>query len=389
MARQLKGEGSIHRYKSGWRATVVINGKRVERTAATKTEAAKIRRELLGQAAVGVTPTGWTVKTWTEHWLTAIADLTPATMKGYRSTLDCHLYPAVGHIKLGDLQPEHLEALYKAMKDGTYRQARRLKNGKLDKPRPLAGNTIGQTHAVIRRSLTVAQQRGHVARNVARLVEPPKRGKPKTTTLSKADAVQVLRAAVETEYPARWALALMYGVRPAEALGLSWDCLAGNRLTIDRQLVYSSGKLVIQPMAKTDAGNRVIVLDDEVVELLKLQRSKQLAQMLDSDWKEWTPNGWDEPVLMMFTMRDGSPVKPRHDATLWARLLVAAGVPHTRRYTARHTAATLMLALGSEIAVVSETLGHRDTSFTYRTYVHALEDAKSEQAKRMSALLSS
>lgn len=388
MARRARGEGSVHRHGDGWRARVTINGRTIERRAPTKDAAIVARDELVERARYGRALTAWTVEDWIEHWVAAIADLTPDTERGYRSSLRVYIAPAFGRVKLADLHPEHLERLYQAMRDGTHRKPRKLKNGRIDTPRPLAGNTIAQVHAILRRALRVAMQRGHVTRNVAELVEPPSRGKPRTETMSVEDARAVLAAATLSPWAARWSLAIMCGVRPAEALGLTWDCLDGDRLTIRQQLTRAtdgSGWALRAP--KTDAGVREIALPGLVVEQLGEWRRTQLAWMLDDGWREWVPAGGAGPVLPMFSMPDGSPIKPRYDADEWARLLVAAGLPHRRRYVARHTAASLMLHSGTDIAVVAATLGHRDSGFTLRTYVHPLEAEKAAAADRMGRLL--
>jgi len=43
----------------------------------------------------------------------------------------------------------------------------------------------------------------------------------------------------------------------------------------------------------------------------------------------------------------------------------------------RHTFASKLIREHVEIKVVSEVLGHSDTGFTYRTYVHLIDEQKS------------
>src|SRR5690348_9995084 len=53
------------------------------------------------------------------------------------------------------------------------------------------------------------------------------------------------------------------------------------------------------------------------------------------------------------------------------RHLVAAGLPRSVRFhDQRHTAATLLLAGGVYVEVVSKMLGHTDVSITLRVYAH-------------------
>ncbi|MGW5387606.1 tyrosine-type recombinase/integrase [Nocardia sp. NPDC003963] len=52
-----------------------------------------------------------------------------------------------------------------------------------------------------------------------------------------------------------------------------------------------------------------------------------------------------------------------------------AGVRRIRLHDARHTCGTLMHLQRVPIAVIAEWLGHADSAFTMRTYVHSQDDA--------------
>jgi hypothetical protein len=58
-----------------------------------------------------------------------------------------------------------------------------------------------------------------------------------------------------------------------------------------------------------------------------------------------------------------------------------------RLYDLRHTAATLALAAGVSVKVVSEQLGHATSAFTLDVYSHVLPHMQSDAATRVAALL--
>lgn len=386
MARRASGEGSIVKTAEGWRARVVIDGRRVERRATTKAGAKAALDELRGHADYGVEPSRMTVEQWLLHWLDHIAALSPDTERGYRAYLRNYIGPMLGHIPLAKLRSEDIERLYTAMRDGTYRAPIQLKNGQTRDPKPLSSSTIRQAHAILGRALRVALQRRHIVWNPADAVEPPKTTTAKVESLQPADARAVREAARADVYEARWLLALALGLRPAEALGLAWDMLDGSRLTISRQLTYTSAGLTLVDDVKTSTARRTLSLPAPIVDALERWRQRQLLWQLDADWQHWQSPGRDTTPLMMFTMANGSPLKPRHDATLWGRLLDAAGVPHQRRYVARHTAASTLLDMGVPLSVVAEILGHRDESFTRRTYVDIFDSRLDEAAETIASL---
>lgn len=71
----------------------------------------------------------------------------------------------------------------------------------------------------------------------------------------------------------------------------------------------------------------------------------------------------------------GRPYHPDTLSDFWRELCGRAGVHKIRLHDARHSCASIMHAQGVPIAAISAWLGHRDTAFTMRTYVHAQNDA--------------
>ena len=94
----------------------------------------------------------WTVEEWLTHWLENIAApfVKVNTLAGYRVAVNHHLIPGVGHHKLTELRPEHLEKLYQDM------LLKRTKGGTLTKPA-----TAHQVHRTVRTALNEAVRRGY------------------------------------------------------------------------------------------------------------------------------------------------------------------------------------------------------------------------------------
>jgi integrase len=65
------------------------------------------------------------------------------------------------------------------------------------------------------------------------------------------------------------------------------------------------------------------------------------------------------------------------------RHLAAAGLPRVRFHDLRHTAGSLMLRQGIDIATIAKTLGHKDPSMTLRRYSHVLDDMREDAARKM------
>ena len=64
-----------------------------------------------------------------------------------------------------------------------------------------------------------------------------------------------------------------------------------------------------------------------------------------------------------------------------------AGIPPIAPYVLRHTCATLLLAEGENVKVVSERLGHASAALTLDVYSHVLPNMQQQAAERMETLL--
>lgn len=371
MARAAKGEGTAYKTDAGWRGYVTVNGKRKYFSAATKAEAARRRRALLHQRDTGELVAGKvpTLAAWLDHWLTTTAsDRRDSTNAVYRQYINNYINEALGTKKLDKLSMEDLERFYTTLEaDGR------------------SGSTRHQCHAIIRVALKHAVWRGHVGRNVAALVKPPTPTKSKVSPLSEEDLRAIYAALDGDRFRARWHLSLDYGLRPGEAIALEWKHVnfKNSTIRIEQQIQQIPGKgAVIVSDTKTASGTRTLVLPTYLMDMLKETRQQQLRDRVKhgNEWVEWEPDG--QPHSFCFTRDDGRPLRPGYDTTLWKNLVAKAGLPHTKRYTARHTAASMAISDGADIPAVAEMMGHSNPNITLAVYTHAVEERKVALADR-------
>ncbi|SNS32575.1 Site-specific recombinase XerD [Geodermatophilus pulveris] len=374
--RASNGESTIYKGADGrWHGYVSVGftlaGKLDRRHVSSKSRGVVVTkvRELERQRDTGTvsetsTPT---VAWWLEHWLTTIAPrrVRQRTLESYESAVRKHLIPGVGRHRLDRLRPEHLDQLYTALLDAGYSPA-----------------TVLRHHRLLSRALTVAMQRGHVARNVAGLVDPPaQKQSDLATALDLGEARAVLGAAAHVRNSARWTVALALGLRQSEALALQWkdiDLLTGT-LTVRRSIHRVRGGLIYEE-PKTRRSQRTLALPLPLVGALHEHRARQLGERMlaGSEWH-------DEDLV--FAQPNGRPIDKKTDYDDWTRLLHKAGVRHVRLHDGRHTAATLLLSENVHPRVVMELLGHSQMRTTMDIYSHVMPALAREAADRMSALL--
>ena len=89
----------------------------------------------------------------------------------------------------------------------------------------------------------------------------------------------------------------------------------------------------------------------------------------------------------MFTNKTGQPLNAESISQLFDRSVARSSLPRNRLHDLRHTHATLLVAAGVPIKVVSERLGHAHPGFTMATYQHVLPGMSADAADRFAELI--
>jgi integrase len=140
-----------------------------------------------------------------------------------------------------------------------------------------------------------------------------------------------------------------------------------------------AGRQVVVSEPKTSRGRRSIALDPRTVAQLRAWRATQLEERL-----VWGPAYRDSGLV--FTREDGAPLHPEWLSDAFAWRIRTTGLPPIRFHDLRHTHASLGLAAGVPIKVMSERLGHSTSSFTADAYQHvtpALEEQAAATVARL------
>ena len=121
-------------------------------------------------------------------------------------------------------------------------------------------------------------------------------------------------------------------------------------------------------------------LDADNVAVLRAHRARQAAERLAAS-TAWA--GEDR----IFCREDGSGLDPDRVSAQFRKLCEAAGVRRVRLHDTRQAMATLMLAAGIRVEVVSKRLGHARISVTYDMYTHPDDEQQREAADTFGRLL--
>ncbi|MHB8992040.1 MAG: tyrosine-type recombinase/integrase [Chloroflexota bacterium] len=383
MGKRGNSEGSLRRRADGrWEARISLtDGKRKSHYADTRQEAAKWLAAAIRDRDKGlpVVPEKATVReflvgetkpgeeNYPGGWLGAIrGTVRPYTFRGYEVYVRAHILPTLGRVQMARLTPQQLQSLYSMKMD-----------------EGLSPTTVAHIHATIYHFLDQAMRWGVVLRNVAQLVDSPRRARIEMTALSPEDARALLDVAKGNRLEAFYVLAVTTGMRQGELLGLRWrdvDLAKGTlQVTATLQRTKKDGLVFAEP--KTSSSRRQIALTGTAVAALRHHKARQAEERLAAG-PEWQ----DHDVV--FANHVGRPI----EATNLIRrsfkpLLRKADLPDIRLHDLRHTAATLCLKQRVPPKVVSEMLGHSQVGVTLNIYSHVLPDMQREAAIAMDALL--
>jgi integrase len=366
-----QGEGTIRQRADGrWEAMYTdAAGRRKSLYGTTRQEvagrlAAAIRDRDKGLMSADAR---MTVEQYLKSWLETMRPprIRESTWIRLETHLRLHAIPAIGKVKLAQLNRMHLQQLY------TQCQAKGL-----------SPTTVNHLHGALHQALKDAMRSDLVPRNVAELADPPPIKKRETPIATPEQVDKLLEAAHGHRLEALLFLEVATGLRNSELLALKWshvDMTCGVLHVKQTRSRVKKGYVDERP--KTESGRRDITLIPIVLESLREHRKRQLTERLAAGpaWK-------DEDRV--FPSSIGTALDASNLDKQWDRLKVRAGLPEEMHFhDLRHSAASWLISKGVDVVAVSLMLGHADPSVTLRIYAHAMPGSRAQVAAAMEQLL--
>ena len=351
----------IGRYDTGERT---VDGKRIIVSASSRDEdeawnrfqAKKKDAMLKGPPTPGTTP-NQTVERWSREWLQRHEQrVRHTTFQADRANLTNWINPVIGRVRLEMLTAAHMDRVGDAALDA----------GRSD-------STAHSAQRTLTKMLKQARAYGYQIPDMIFEARKVSLGQTGRTAMTRSQVETVLRRAHETMPDAvRWWIAIIYGARRSEILGLTWDRIHINREALARgDLVCgwidiawqlkSVGKRAdgsyhlkrtdeavhvvdswhfLRP--KTDAGDRRVPLIRPVA--LGLQAWQQVCPQPASDLNPW---GLVFPRITGMAHYRGYPRNWQADSAEWKQLLADAkvrkpGGGHYVPHEARHSMISIL-----------------------------------------------
>lgn len=340
----------------------------------------------------------FTVK-WIEEY--ASYQLEQTTLASYIDCLDRHIIPYLGHYKLSEIKPLHLQIFYNSLLPSDTKKTKNQAG--------YSTATIRKHHAVISSILSTAYYWEMIDSNPCERVKPPKSSK-KTTKIRyfTIEQANCFLKALDLKYVFNYGertrtssngkkysvkpykgvktiplqlkvffyMALLGGFRRGELVALTWDKInfENNTVTIDKATGYANHKLYTKS-PKTKGSERTVSLPNVVMDLLKLYKAEQNKQKeLAGD--KWIENNyvfvqWNGKQMHISTPTNTfNDILDKYNATVDND---SEKLPYIGLHGLRHTHATLLISANTDIKTVSARLGHSNASTTLNIYTHSIQ----------------
>jgi integrase len=239
----------------------------------------------------------------------------------------------------------------------------------------LSSSTRAGCYRTLRKALGDATRQKLIISNPALSVTPPRqqRREPKTWNIDQFNAF--LKVASEDEFHEFFEFAALTGMRKSEITGLKWDKvdLDNDSLRVAETLQRIGGRGLVTGVPKSRGSRRVIALSRRTIELLKGIRRGQLEQQL-AVGSAYQPTGY------VFTNVIGEPCDSGRPSKHFLNIVRSTDLPRLNLHSLRHLHASVLLAAGTHIKVVSERLGHTSVAFTMDIYGHLMPGMQEQAA---------
>jgi integrase len=342
------------------------------RAGRTRAEADDKLAEVLGQVRQGVyvdsartTLADYLIKTWLPA---AKATIKPSTAELYATTISAYIEPHnISGMKLQDVKPPHLNALYATLSTSGSRDGK-----------PLGPKTVRNCHTLLHRAFRDAVKWELLVRNPAESADPPRVSTPEINAWDGDTVRRFLDSCHDDRLGSLWHLIATTGLRRGEALALRWSdvSLPNATVSVSRTASWVGGKTTYTE-PKTQRSRRVVPLPPETIAVLRDWRKRQAAERLVAG------ELYDAEAGLVFADELGAPLPPKRITKAFGRAVERSGLPTVTLHGLRHSFATIALGAGVQTKIVADVLGHSSAQITADTYSHVTEPMTRDASARV------
>jgi integrase len=368
------------------------------------------------------------VKTWDDEWCRK--NVTPSNRECYLKDLKNHIMPEIGNMKISAVKTMHCQKIINSLDDSGLKIA-----------------TVKKIFTAMRSVFKYAKRMKIIKSNPCDDVELPKTKIKKQDVIrsfnldqskrfldglqdtyqkeygkrirkdSEGNTYEVKGYTVDFQIPYQFrlffTLACYSGCRRGELLALTWNDIdfENHIIDVNKAIAESKETGVYVKEPKTSSGYRKITLPSICFEMLNKwhEMELQLCINLSNKWEGKTLSQFEDQFL--FIQENGEVMNPKTPSHKFEDVLALINgkiqkeaeqiqnpeekekklselLPKITLHELRHTASTLLVAQGMDIATISKRLGHSKISTTLNIYTHALPEKDKEASDMLERIYS-
>lgn len=236
----------------------------------------------------------------------------------------------------------------------------------VDKEDELANSTIIKLYTILNQIYKTMIQWGELKNNPLEGVQKPQPNYKDIQTWTREEAKKFLEIAKEYQsYMAFW-LALNFGLRFGEVLGLKWENIDFEKRLLHVTQAYNEREKKLTGL-KTASSHRTLPISDQQYKTLKEHKERQKPG-----------------IKLVVSTKDGNFMMKRNVRRAMKRICERAGVRLITFHELRHTHASLLLELNEHVKIVQQRLGHAKAETTINIYSHVRPQVHQDSAQRFS-----
>lgn len=368
-----------------------INGKRKQISKSgfkTKKEALEAGNKALSEynnCGLLFTPSEISFADYLDYWMKEYVklNLKASTFENYEKKIRLYLKPELGIYKLKSLTPSILQKFI---------------NEKFNEG--FSRNTLLVLKGILSGSINYAiEPLGFIKVNPMNAVKLPRTNAiPKNKTRKKekkiitSEQMEKILERFPYGHSCYLPLLLAYrcGLRLGEAFAIVWDDINFTKktLSINKQVQYKDKYWYFSDTKYNS--NRIIDLDDYILEILKKYKNQQKKDQLyygemythlKKNSKNQINTIEGEEIYLVNRRENGTYISPRVMQHCSSVIHSQLGIKTFDFHSLRHTHATNLLSAGVNIKAIQERLGHKKVDMTLNTYSHITTQMRDETIK--------
>lgn len=349
-----------------------LTGKPVRKSITGKTQkevAQKLREVVSSGSDSAYNPnSGITLEKWLNLWITDYAgEKKETTIANYKMWIDTRIIPALGKIKLENLQAHDIQRFYNGIKES------------------VSAKTVRNIHGVLHSALAQAVRNRIIPYNPSDACALPKVEKREITPVVDDDLTAFLDAIKGHKFEDVYLVDIFTGMRQGEILGLTWDCVdfAKSRICVNKQLVRVRGGNGEHFLRSTKKDNiRYIAIPGIVSDRLKAIREHQRELAAEE------PCAYQNDMNLVFTDDTGKYLVEITVYKSLKKIFAGIGLPESRFHDLRHSYAVALLEADVDVKTLQNNLGHSNISTTLDIYAHVTQRLQKDSADKLEKFVS-